>query len=76
MLIRAHRDSYTSGNRLEKQQLGVNLLGQIHAKGGRFLKQVDSTNAVNAYYEVPEQVALAKVKQVRQDGEGVRFTLR
>ncbi len=67
VLIRRHRKSYTSGNRLEKQKLGSDILNQIHAVRGRFLKQVDPALAVDAYYEVSEKVALAKIKQALRE---------
>ena len=67
VLIRRHRKSYTSGGRLKKQQLGSDILNQIHAVGGRFLKQVDPALAVDAYYEVSENVALAKIKQALRE---------
>jgi len=70
--VRKHRNAYTSGNRTQKQRLGQEILDEIHRKGGRFLKQVDPYFRSNTWFEVSEEVSLAKVKQAlrehRNDG--------
>jgi len=72
VIVRKHRLEYTSGKRSQKQRLGQKILDEIHRKGGRFLKQQDPYRRGFAWFEVSEEVSLAKVKQAlrehRNDG--------
>jgi hypothetical protein len=68
-IVAAHQREYLSAKKLEKVVIARQIVSEVHANGGRYLKRSQSSDE---WVEVPVRKAISKTSQALREGLDVR----